>query len=178
MKKEGNKPRIRAFAAITLDGKIARHEREHVDWTSPEDKEFFQSQLDGSDVAVLGNNTYQTLPRPATERNRIVFTRSIADQKREGDHLLYVNPTGTDVAALLASYDNVAVCGGGAVYAWFIQHDLLDEFYLTIEPVVFGTGISLFGEGKVDFNLQLAEVKQLNEWGTVLLVYKKVISKE
>jgi dihydrofolate reductase len=48
------------------------------------------------------------------------------------------------VAAL--GFSELAVCGGTSVYTQFLEAGLIHTMYLTVEPVVFGQGIPLFGK--------------------------------
>jgi dihydrofolate reductase len=152
-----------AIAAVTIDGKIARGPREFTDWTSPEDKELLHSLLDRSDVVVVGNNTYKSAKGPLSRRNCIVFTRSVATMKRIDDNLLLCNPEGAALRTVLGAYGAVAVLGGTQTYTYFVENDLLNELYLTIEPLMFGKGLSVC-EGlrgrRVDF--RLISIKELN----------------
>ena len=169
------KPNIIAIAAVTIDGKIARHPKHFPDWTSKEDKTFFQSMLDKSDVLVLGNSTFKTAEGPLSKRKCIVFTRSVQDTERSGDNVLYFNSNGpSSLQAILEPYRRVALLGGTQIYSYFLEHDLIDEMYLTIEPIVFGDGLDLFHqENMATARFKLASVRQLNEDGTVLMHYRR-----
>ena len=169
------KPNIVALAAVTIDGKIARHANHFPDWTSPEDKTFFQSMLEKSEVFVIGNNTYKTAEEPLSKRNCIIFTRSVQDTERRGDHLLLYNGAGkTSIESLLEPYRSVALLGGAQVYSYFLERDLIDDLYLTIEPIIFGQGLNLFEhETESTTRLQLASMRQMNPQGTVLLHYQR-----
>src|SRR3989344_3206281 len=64
------------------------------------------------------------------------------------------------------------VLGGTKTYSWFLENDLLDELYLTIEPITFGRGLPLFDTSKaLETRFKLESSKQLNERGAVLLHY-------
>jgi hypothetical protein len=56
--------------------------------------------------------------------------------------------TPAEVIKLLESrgVKQVAICGGARVYREFLVAGLVDEMYVTIEPVFLGEGIKLFGE--------------------------------
>lgn len=41
------------YAALSLDGRITDGRKEGSDWTSREDKKFFQSELDKADVVIM-----------------------------------------------------------------------------------------------------------------------------
>lgn len=165
---------ITAVAAITLDGRIALHRGHPSDWTSREDKQFLHSFLDTCDAIVIGNNTYRTAKKALSKRNCIVFTRSVPATKRLANNLLSCNPRGANLRALLNQYKKVAVLGGSAVYTYFLEHNLLDELYLTIEPLVFGKGLSLFESPKMlQKPFRLISLKRLNKKGSILLCYQR-----
>ena len=167
-----------AIAAITLDGRIALGPDHFSDWTSPEDKVFMRSLLDEADVVVVGNNTYKTAIEPLSKRNCIVLTGSVADTERKSERLLYVNPANADMKDILGHYKMVPILGGAKTYSYFLQNNLLDELYLTIEPVVFGRGISLFEHAEgIPAHFSLLSMKKLNEKGTVLLRYSIAAAK-
>ena len=66
-------------------------------------------------------------------------------------------------------HQEVAICGGSTIYTMFMEAGLIDTLYLTIEPVVFGSGMTLFNK-PLEKHLQLESVKKLGDH-TVLLEY-------
>lgn len=164
---------ITCIAAITLDGKIAKHQRHFTDWTSAEDKRVLTEKLDASDVVVVGRNTFDIAREPLSRRNCIVFTRSITSRQRIRDGLTFSNPKNDDIPNLLQRYASVAVLGGTPVYSWFLERGLVDRLLLTIEPIVFGYGLPLFDLGNQvpDIHWQLTACTQLNERGSLFLQY-------
>lgn len=164
-----------AVAATTIDGKIALDAGHFSDWTSAEDKDFLHEMLDKSDVVVVGNNTYKTAIEPLSKRNCLVFTTSVATSERKSDNLIYCNPASSECLALMQKYETVAILGGTQTYTYFLENDLLDELYLTIEPIAFGRGLNLFESSKnMNAHFKLESTKHLNEKGTVLLHYTKI----
>jgi dihydrofolate reductase len=165
-----------AIAAITLDGRIAKGANHMSDWTSKEDKVFMRALLDKCDLVIVGNNTYKTAIKPLSKRNCLVFSRSASKLISKSALLKYVDPKKTNVKKLVAKlkYKKVAILGGAQTYALCLQKNLLDEIYLTIEPLVFGKGINLFDNDKfLEKKFKLHSVKKLNKQGTVLLRYIK-----
>lgn len=177
-----------AIAAITLDGKIAKGTKHMSDWTSKEDKVFMRALLDKCDLVIVGNNTYQTAIKPLSKRNCLVFSRSAPTQGRSPDqsvganklvsksaNLQYVDPNKIDIKKLITKlkYKKIAILGGAQTYAYCLKNNLLDELYLTIEPLVFGEGISLFGNTVLNNKFKLESIKKLNNKGSVLLKYIK-----
>ena len=165
-------PIINAFAAITLDGKIARHANHFSDWTSPGDKLVFREHMNNSDVVVAGNNTYKTAEIFLSKRNCIVFTRSVPTLERRRDNLLLLNPEAVPLAEILSPYQTVALIGGTDVYTYFLERGLIDNLYLTLEPLAFGNGLDLFRwNGDTTVHFQLESVRQLNAAGSLFLHY-------
>ncbi|RJQ37431.1 dihydrofolate reductase [Candidatus Parcubacteria bacterium] len=167
-------PRIWAIAAVTLDGKIARHASHATDWTSPEDKAFMRSLLDASDVIVVGRNTFDAAKEPLSKRNCIVLTRSVSGATRQNDRLIYANADDVALSELLKPYRAVAVLGGTQIYTLFLRHGLLDDLYLTIEPIAFGDGLPLFAHADIEpIAFDLVACKPLNNRGSILLHYRR-----
>lgn len=175
------KPKFIAIAAVTLDGKIAKDSSHPSDWTSPEDKKFMRALLDKCDVVIVGNNTYKTAGKFLSKRNCIVFTRqiktdvSLGKTEQGGGALLYCDPKKIDIKKLIKKlgYKTVAVLGGAQIYTYCLENNLLDKIYLTIEPVVFGSGIDLFASKMfLDKRFKLLSAKTLNTAGSLLLRYK------
>lgn len=173
-----------AVAAMTLDGKIAKN-KDHLstDWTSEEDKIFFRKFLAGCDVVLVGRNTYETAKEPLSKRNCIVLSRSVDQPTSESERLVFINTEKTDLKKYITNkgYHKIAILGGAQAYTYCLENNLLDELYLTIEPVVFGEGINLFSapslllkkkRGEVIKTFKLVFTKKLNEQGTILLHYK------
>lgn len=161
---------------MAIDGKIAFNSRHMTDWSSKEDKIFLHNFLDKSDVVVVGNNTFKIAKEPLLKRNCVVFTRKIRKVLEKYPGLIYLNPEKEDLNRFLRSrgYRRVAVLGGEESYTYFLEKNLLDEIYLTIEPVIFGGGLGIFhGRKFLRRDFKLASVKKLNTKGSLLLHYQR-----
>lgn len=167
------------LAAMTLDGKISKSSSFlTTEWTSEEDFLFMRSKLDVSDAVIVGRATYDLAKEPLSVRNLLVFTQSVSGIQREHGRLAWMNPAGVDVMAELKRLgaERVCILGGRAVYEWAFEQDLVDEVYLTIEPLVFGKGISLMDHGDYLKRFSLKSVEQINDSGTVLLQYSRALT--
>lgn len=175
---KNSKTIITAHAAITLDRKIARHSGESTYWTSPEDKIHFRACMDASEVVVVGNNTYRVAHEFLSKRNCVVLTSLVGALERRNEKLLLWNPEGIPMRMIFRKYRKIALIGGAQVYTYFLDRDLIDEFYLTIEPIRFGEGLDLFTQNvSMDtvFNtmFNLVSHRTLNDTGTVLRHYER-----
>jgi dihydrofolate reductase len=102
-----------------------------------------------------------------------VLTASVEEPVRKSDNLLLWNPAHAAFASVADVYKNVAILGGAKTYSYFLQEHLLEELYLTVEPIVFGRGVSLFEYASGDpSRFELLSEEKLNERGSVLLHYR------
>ncbi len=164
--------KIVAVAAMTLDGKIAAENGRSTDWTSPEDKDFLHDFLDKSEVVLVGRKTYELAAAQLAKRKCIVFSRT-GDLKRRSENLLIADLADTDLKKLLAPYRTATLLGGAQIYTYFLERGLVDELYLTLEPVVFGRGLALFAsQSSLRTDFKLTSIRQLNEKGSILLHYR------
>ena len=60
--------------------------------------------------------------------------------------------------------------GGSQTNTLFLEAGLVDEIWLTIEPVIFGSGIDLFTHA-LDLKAKLVHYETLNDTGSVHLRY-------
>jgi len=169
---KNDRPHFIAYAAITIDGKIARDVKHLTSWTSPEDKKFLHNHLDKSDVIIVGNNTYKISRKYLAKRNCLVFSRSGKVTKNK--NLTYFNPQKINLLKYLVKnkYNRVAVLGGTEIYTYFLDKDLLDDLYLTIEPVSFGVGLPLHKSKRGKRKPRFISVIKLNKKGTLLIHYE------
>lgn len=154
------------IAAQTADGFIAKNSHHPVDWTSKEDKKFFSEMTKRAGVIVMGQNTFETMVKPLPLRLNIVYSKN---KEYKG-----VEVTKKDPANLLSDlqkrgYKEVAICGGSTIYTMFMEQGLVDKLFLTIEPLLFGTGMSLFNK-ELDVKIELVSERKSDE-GAIFLEY-------
>lgn len=155
--------RVLLLAAITVDGKIARTAHELTDWSSREDKRLFARTSREAGVIILGRHTYETLPAPLPGRLHVVLTTH-PDQPAPPNVELTSDAPERILAGLAARGYTIAVLAGGArTYRTFLDAHLVDELWLTVEPLAFGAGISLFGDAPLDLRLALLASQPLGD---------------
>lgn len=173
LKQTPGNTRFIAYVAASIDGRISLTTQKRPDWTSTEDWKFFQKELGKADAVVVGRNTYLAAKARLQKRNTFVFTSTIQKTQTK-DGATFVNPQHTDLAKLFREYERIAIVGGSRVYRTMLQNNLLDELYVTLEPLIFGRGTEMFSGGKSTAHMKLMVVKKLNTSGTLLLRYKKI----
>jgi riboflavin biosynthesis pyrimidine reductase len=60
-------------------------------------------------------------------------------------------------------FETAILAGGARTYRTFIDAGLVDELWLTLEPLAFGEGISLLGDSPLHLRLHLIQSDMLNE---------------
>jgi dihydrofolate reductase len=163
---------VTLIMAITADGKIAKDKNQLANWTSKEDKQLFVETSKEFGVIMMGENTFKTFPKPLPGRLNLVFSYKGGE---DIDGLLkWVQGEPEQVLLDLEKmgYKKALLGGGAFLNTIFLKKKLISEIIISIEPKLFGSGISLFNE-EIEHNLELKECRQLNK-NTVMLKYKVI----
>ena len=152
------------IAAISTDGFIAQDPTiPSTQWTSPEDTKWFHQKTTEAGVIVMGKKTYLTIPekhRPLKERKNIIYTTH-PEKFDPIDTCQATNESPkTLIDRLSKNYDQVAICGGASIYTLFMNAGVVSKLYLTIEPILFGSGTKLFDK-PLNQKLQLLSINDL-----------------
>lgn len=156
--------------AMTADGKIAKDKTQFADWTSREDKKLFVEISKSCGVIMMGENTFNTFPSPLKDRLNVVFTEDLNKPETAGVKWASGEPKTILEELEKMGYTSVLLGGGSFLNSLFLEKKLISEIVLTIEPKIFGAGLSLFNRD-LDADLKLLEVKNLNE-NTIMLHYQ------
>lgn len=175
------------IVASSADGYLAdKTDQKSTTWTSKEDAQFFNTRTKQAGIIVMGSTTYHTIGRPLKDRITIVLTNNpekITNAKPLSDlpahqpntpfptSLYTTNCNPSELVDFLnkLNYPELAICGGSSVYTQYAKSGLVDTLYLTIEPIIFGSGIPLFGND-LSLPLTLRNSQKLNA-NTILMEY-------
>jgi dihydrofolate reductase len=164
--------KIIMMMAMTMDGKIARTSNHFPDWTSREDKKYFSKMSKEAGVVMMGEKTFKTFPSPLPNRLNVVFTLEKNPPTIEGVKWVTGEPEKV-VEELEKIGHKSAILGGGAyLNGLFLKKRLIDEIIVTVEPKIFGDGLSLFS-GDFDVNLKFLGMEKLND-DSIVLRYKVI----
>lgn len=164
--------KVTLLMAITLDGKIAQSSDHFPDWTGKADKKYFMERTKQAGCLIMGRATYDTIGKPLPGRKNVVMTRSPRESEHDLSVLEFTNQAPATLLQQLKKdgFKEVILAGGGQINTLFAQAGLIDEIILTISPLVFGSGLSLFNEA-VSLSLKLEELTTLDE-NLVLVRYQ------
>ena len=161
--------------AVTADGKIARHEAHFPNWTGKADKALFKRLTQQAGVIVMGSKTFATIGKPLPNRLNIVLTRH-PEKFQSQSNLVFTSDTPRKIMQQLSSkgYDTAILAGGATINSIFLKEKLIDELMITISPIIFGQGLSLFSE-PADIELNLLGSKPIGS--DVLLLHYRMLYK-
>ena len=179
------------YINVTLDGCTAGPNGE-LDWMlpDPEMNQTLSDELrDRVDTILTGRNFYtaidQSFRAQATDpasppalvdfanwmvhTPKVVFSRSLSTVD-DNDQL-----AGADIAAEIAALKNkpgkdMVHFGGSSIVQEFIQHGVVDEFWIKLYPIALGQGLPMFTENDQRANLELVSSTGYDS-GIVVLRY-------
>lgn len=167
--------KIILMMVMTSDGIVTKSSHTRVDWSSREDKKSFVMETKKHGAIIMGSKTFETLSGPLPHRLNLVLTHSPEKyrEKTIPGTLEFINGDPKEVITYLENkkYASAVLAGGPKTNASFLQQGLVDELLLTIEPKLFGSGLTLANGADLEISLELLEIKTLNH-NTLQLRYK------
>jgi len=178
------KRRILLDLAVTLDGYIEGKNGE-VDWCIMDSEMGFNHFLNQIDTILYGRKSYDLWGQftPETEhtdaekefwelvhsKKKYVFSKS---QKGNDDKAIFINDPILEEVNQLKNRPgkDIWLYGGASLITTFINLGLVDEFRLSVHPVVLGEGKPLFVDIKQRLNLKMVHTRTFSS-GVVQLVY-------
>lgn len=161
-------------AAVSQNGFITNGDEDVVTtWTSVEDKAFFAQIKSQHHMYLMGRKTFETIPnQPSPQKLRVVMTKDPEEFKhlQKPGHVEFTDSTPEEVIEKYQENSSCLLLGGGEIYRQFLTQDLVDEMYITVEPVTFNSGVRFF-DSSVDEFISLHPnytMRFLNDTGTKL----------
>jgi dihydrofolate reductase len=167
--------RFAVFCAVSLDGYIARPDGS-IDWLAPfQDEEHgYTVFFAGIDALVIGRGTYDTVlsfPEWPYGNKRVIVCTTRPLPAAHGEEMWSGPPR--DLAERLDREGVRRVyLDGGALVRGFLREGLVDEWTISVIPLILGAGRPLFTSGLPEMPLRLVEAKSLPS-GIVQLRYAK-----
>ena len=172
------------FISMSLDGFIATKD-DDISWLSMVEKEgedYGYNELQNRvDTYIVGNTTYQAILKltngvfPQAEMyDCYVITRQEIENK---DGIIFYNGDIEKLIHQLKSKDgkDIYCDGGGQIVKLLQEKNLIDEYVISILPILLGDGKRLFlGENESRIKLKLEETKSFDT-GLVQVRYKKIV---
>lgn len=171
--------------AVTLDGFIEGKNGE-IDWCIMDPEMGFNQFLNQIDTILFGRKSYELWGQNYPEieqtesdkqlwalfhsKKKYVFSRT---QTGSDDQAVFINDGIHEEITNLKKTPgkDIWLYGGASLVTSFINLGLVDEFRLSIHPVVLGEGKPLFEGIKQRLNLKLADTRTFSS-GVVQLIYR------
>lgn len=176
-----NEPRLILYICMSIDGFIAKKD-DDIEWLSLVDREGEDygyvdfSRTIGS--YIVGRKSYDKVMKmvgnfpPAKDFDCYVLSRNRSGKE---DGVTFFNG---DVRSLVrdlkeSSPKNIYCDGGGEVVKLLMEHDLIDEYIISIIPHILGDGKRLFIGGVGEQKIKLVSSRQY-ESGLVQMKYERL----
>src|SRR3954447_14785701 len=150
---------------------------------------FMGARMKSGGALLWGRRTYekmfsywpkQTDDNPFTpvlnERQKYVASRTLSEPLEWQNSTLLNGDVPAQVAQLKQQAGgNIAILGSGELVRSLMPHELIDQFVLTIHPLVLGSGIRLFPDEGTYAQLRLVHSEPTTT-GVLIAVYEPVTS--
>ena len=172
---------LSVYIATSLDGYIAKPDDDlsFLKLVEKEGEDYGYSEFTSTiDTIILGRKTYDwVLKEIGTshydngERNVYVITRT--QRPGVGKTKFYTGDLSELVQQLKSENGKNIYCDGGAeIINELLKSDLVDEFIISVVPVLVGSGTRLFKDGRPQQQLELVDVKTFDT-GLVQMHYRR-----
>lgn len=172
--------KITLAMVVSVDGKTTRGDESNVnDWSSDEDQLHFQNMKNNNQVIIMGRKTYDVIKNKLKLVPNILRVVVTNDPKKfagfaVNGKLEFTCLSPNEIVSNLASrgYQNALLVGGHQLNTSFFKMKLVSEIVLTVEPILLGKGLNLVSDNFTEIGLQLINICQLNQQGTLVCRYK------
>lgn len=165
------------YIATSLDGYIAT-ENDSLEWlfkTDGEGDNGYSEFIETVDTIILGRRTYDWIMKmesdkfPYQNQKCYVFSNTILESNKNVEFI------SEDTSSFLSRIKktggkNIWIVGGGELLHHFIKEKLIDEYIITVAPILIGKGIPLFKRIDIEVDLELKSIRRFNQF--VELHYK------
>jgi dihydrofolate reductase len=172
------KRKLILYIATSLDGYIAKP-NDNLDFLSIVEQEGedygYADFIKTVDAVIVGRKTYDTVMAmgvdfPHADKDAYIITRT--PREGFGSVKFYTGDLKSLVARLKSENGKNIFCDGGAeIVNELLKEKLIDEFIISVIPILVGNGTKLFKDGRPEQKLELISVKHYDK-GLTQLHYK------
>lgn len=175
--------KISLFIATSLDGYIAKpnDDLSFLKLVEKEGEDYGYADFTGTiDTLIIGRKTYDYVlkeigPSHYDNGQRDVYVITRSKRPQVGRTIFYTGNLTELVHQLKSGSGRNIYCDGGAeVINELLKHELIDEFIISVIPVLLGNGTRLFKDGRPEQILEFITAKTY-ETGLVQLHYRRKV---
>jgi dihydrofolate reductase len=169
------------YIATSLDGYIAQPNDDlgFLSIVEQEGQDYgYADFVKTVDTAIVGRKTYDKVISmgvdfPHADKDTYIITRT--PRPNIGNVKFYTGDLKTLVDELKSKNGKNIFCDGGAeTVNELLKSDLIDEFIISVIPILVGNGTKLFKDGRPEQKLEFVSVKSF-EKGLTQLHYKRAV---
>jgi dihydrofolate reductase len=167
------------YIAVSLDGYIAKPNDDlgFLSIVEQEGQDYGYAEfIKTVDTVIVGRKTYDKVMSmgfdfPYADKDAYIITRT--PRPNIGSVKFYSDNLKSLVDNLKSGSGKDIFCDGGAeIVNELLKDDLVDEFIISVIPILVGNGIKLFKDGRPEQRLELISAKQFDK-GLAQLHYKR-----
>jgi dihydrofolate reductase len=182
--------KIIVFNQVSLDGYFTDAKGD-MSWAHKQDPEwldFVNGNAQGGGEALYGRKTYELMasywPTPMAmeqapivakamnDMPKVVFSKTLKKAGWSNTRLVKDGLAAEVRKMKKASGPDIVIMGSGSIVSQLAQEGLVDEYQIVVNPIVLGTGRTLFEGVKNKVGLKLAKTRTFTN-GNVLLTYER-----
>ncbi len=183
--------RLSVFNSVSLDGYFTDSSND-MSWAHKNDPEFndfvASNAKGGSGPMLFGRVTYQMMSSfwPTSQAiemfpdvaiamqnlPKVVFSRTMDKAEWSNTRLVKENITDEVRKMKEEEGDDMVIMGSGTIVSQLTQEGLIDEYQLVVNPIVLGSGRTMFDGIKDRLNLKRTNIRSF-ENGNVFMVYER-----
>lgn len=170
--------------ATTVDNFIARKDGSTAGFLFEGDHvEDYLESLNRYDIVLMGKATYEYgyqfgvqpgQPSPVySHMKHYVFSKTLNFTTEVSEQVEVIKENELEFIRRLKQTSNkdIYLCGGGTFAAFLLDNELIDELIIKLNPVIFGSGIRVFGTSTKVIDLSLVDSKHYQS-GVMRLTYQ------
>ena len=171
--------KVSLFIAMSLDGYIA-DSKGNVSWLAGQGNDddnidSYSKFVNDIDTVIMGWNTYHQIVTELSPDEWVYydFTTYVVTHhpKISSDKIHFTNECPVELIKKLREENGkgIWICGGANLIQQLVREDIIDYYYITVIPILLGSGIRLFENTKHKVKLRLLNTQSYN--GMVDLIY-------
>lgn len=173
--------KVSLFIATSLDGYIAKpnDDLSFLKIVEKEGEDYGYTEFtENIDTLIIGRKTYDYVlkelgPSHYDNGKRDVYVITRTEKPNVGRTTFYTGNLTHLVNQLQSENGKNIYCDGGSeIINELLKNDLVDEFIISVVPVLLGNGTRLFKDGRPEQELQFVSAKTYNT-GLTQLYYKR-----
>jgi dihydrofolate reductase len=169
------------YISMSLDGYIARVDGDisFLSLMEQKDQDYGYADFNKTvDTVIVGRKSYDKVVSMGFKyphNDKDVFIISKTRHENSGSFKYYSGSLKTLVSGLKSKPGKNIYCDGGSLIVnELLKENLIDEFIISVIPIILGDGIELFTRGRPEISLRLINCEKF-ETGLVQIHYEKVI---